>query len=126
VAAVGEFSVKATRQQKSQRLPPGVAGNRGNYEKKLLAKPGKRRRTFLFGKNPCNALPAFMKTIIVKLVRQYQKRVPRRVREACRFEPSCSCYLILAVEKYGALRGLGRGMGRLFRCHQPNGGNDYP
>jgi uncharacterized protein len=67
-----------------------------------------------------------MKTIIVRLVRQYQKRVPQRVRAACRFEPGCSCYLILAVEKYGALRGLGRGIGRLFRCHQPNGGNDYP
>jgi hypothetical protein len=32
------------------------------------------------------ALRLFMKTIIIKLVRQYQQRVPRRLREACRFD----------------------------------------
>jgi hypothetical protein len=42
--------VKATRQQKSQRLPPGVAGKQGNlFNKKLLAKFGKQRRTLFVG-----------------------------------------------------------------------------
>ena len=29
-------------------------------------------------------------------------------------------------EKYGDFRGVAKGIGRLLRCHYPNGGTDYP
>ena len=46
---------------------------------------------------------------------------------ACRFEPSCSRYMIGALRKYGLLRGLVRGIGRLSRCHPWHpGGYDPP
>jgi putative membrane protein insertion efficiency factor len=67
-----------------------------------------------------------METAIIKMVRQYQKWAPQSLRNTCRFEPRCSCYMILAVEKHGAFRGVLLGVRRIFRCHQPNGGVDYP
>ena len=47
-------------------------------------------------------------------------------RLKCVFEPSCSEYMILAVNKYGLVRGVIKGIRRLLRCHPPNGGKDYP
>ncbi len=35
----------------------------------------------------------------------------------CRFEPTCSAYGILAVERFGALRGSLLTLRRLGRCH---------
>jgi len=35
----------------------------------------------------------------------------------CRFHPSCSQYMYEAVEKHGAVRGLGLGTWRILRCN---------
>lgn len=45
----------------------------------------------------------------------------------CRFEPSCSQYMIEALRKYGPVRGLLRGIARVGRCHPWHpGGYDPP
>lgn len=45
----------------------------------------------------------------------------------CRFQPSCSEYMILAVRKYGPIRGAWKGVRRICRCHPWNpGGYDPP
>lgn len=69
---------------------------------------------------------AFLKPILIWFVRLYQRFAPKKVRCRCRFEPSCSQYMIGAIEKYGAWRGLVRGIRRLGRCKPPNGGFDEP
>ena len=56
----------------------------------------------------------------------YQNKAPDHVRLRCVFEPSCSEYAILAINKYGLFVGGIKTIGRLFRCHFPNGGPDYP
>ena len=56
----------------------------------------------------------------------YQRFAPERIRRSCVFEPSCSEYMLLAIKKYGTIKGIIKGIGRLFRCHYPNGGVDYP
>ena len=66
------------------------------------------------------------KRAIIWIVHLYQHRASDQVRLQCVFEPSCSEYMILAVEKYGAIKGLIKGIDRLRRCHPPNGGVDYP
>ena len=68
----------------------------------------------------------FIKKIMIFCVRVYQCYAPDSIRLACRFNPSCSQYMILAIEKYGALRGVIKGLNRLSRCHAPNEGDDYP
>ena len=35
----------------------------------------------------------------------------------CRFSPSCSHYACQAIERHGALRGLGLALWRIARCH---------
>ncbi len=35
----------------------------------------------------------------------------------CRFQPTCSQYMLDAVGKYGPWRGVWRGMKRICRCH---------
>jgi putative membrane protein insertion efficiency factor len=45
----------------------------------------------------------------------------------CRFEPSCSEYMIQAIHKYGPVRGACRGVWRICRCNPwTPGGYDPP
>lgn len=64
--------------------------------------------------------------IAIFFVRIYQRYAPAEMRLACRYEPSCSEYMILSVEKYGFCRGVWNGLKRIVRCKSPNGGIDYP
>jgi putative membrane protein insertion efficiency factor len=60
-------------------------------------------------------------------VRCYQAVLRPLLPSVCRFEPSCSEYFILAVHKYGPLRGACKGVGRICRCNPWNpGGIDPP
>ena len=71
-----------------------------------------------------------IKSIILSSVKIYQQIASRKIRLKCRFEPSCSQYMILAVEKYGAIKGLCKGIKRLSKCNNRGdgmrGGFDYP
>jgi putative membrane protein insertion efficiency factor len=69
-------------------------------------------------------LPAML---VVLLVRCYQKFLSPLLGRTCRFHPTCSEYLILAVRKYGLLIGSWKGVCRVVRCHPWNlGGYDPP
>jgi putative membrane protein insertion efficiency factor len=60
-------------------------------------------------------------------VRFYQICLRPLLPALCKFQPSCSQYFILAVEKYGPLRGACKGVGRICRCHPFSpGGYDPP
>ncbi len=52
----------------------------------------------------------------------YQKTLGKMIgnlrgHATCRFLPTCSEYTILAIEKYGFLKGLYKGINRVLRCH---------
>lgn len=66
------------------------------------------------------------KSIVIWLVKVYQRYAPAEIRLSCRFEPTCSQYMLMAIDKYGIVHGLVMGLRRLSRCHPPNGGEDYP
>lgn len=66
------------------------------------------------------------KRALIWCVHLYQNKASDATRLKCVFEPSCSEYMILAVNKYGFFRGVYKGVRRLLRCHPPNGGQDYP
>jgi putative membrane protein insertion efficiency factor len=62
--------------------------------------------------------------IIIFIVRKYQS-IPHP--KMCKFNPSCSEYMVLAVEKYGSVKGFFKGVGRIIRCNPFSvGGEDYP
>ena len=68
----------------------------------------------------------FAKRIVFSSVLLWQKYGPETMRRSCVFQPSCSNYMILAVEKYGVIRGVKKGVQRIKRCVYPNHGIDYP
>ncbi|AEG62101.1 protein of unknown function DUF37 [Desulforamulus ruminis DSM 2154] len=47
----------------------------------------------------------------------YQKFISPLKPRTCRFYPTCSQYSILAVEKYGVVKGLWLTIKRLAKCH---------
>ena len=59
-------------------------------------------------------------------VLMYKAFAPLDVRGRCRFEPTCSTYMMIAVKKYGLIIGITMGIRRILRCKPPNGGIDYP
>lgn len=71
-----------------------------------------------------------LKQTLISWVKLYQYFAPSKIRMKCRFEPSCSQYMIMAIEKYGAIKGLIKGMRRLKKCNNRGnglrGGFDYP
>lgn len=66
------------------------------------------------------------KRMFICAIKLYQKYAPDSLRNKCRFEPSCSEYMILAIEKYGLIKGLQKGICRLKRCNIDGGGYDFP
>ncbi len=58
-----------------------------------------------------------MKSVILWLLRAYKRFISPVLPPSCRFEPTCSVYMIEAIEKKGLIRGLILGVRRLLRCH---------
>jgi putative membrane protein insertion efficiency factor len=70
---------------------------------------------------------SFLAAILIGFVRAYQALLRPVLPAVCRFEPSCSEYFILAVQKYGPLRGACKGAWRICRCNPfCRGGFDPP
>ena len=54
---------------------------------------------------------------LIALVRGYQVVLSPVMGGACRFEPSCSNYMIEALNVHGAVKGVLLGLWRILRCH---------
>ncbi len=67
-----------------------------------------------------------LRNFTIGLVLLYKAVAPMSMRDRCRFEPSCSTYMIMALQKYGFFVGVYKGIRRICRCHPPNGGEDLP
>ena len=67
---------------------------------------------------------AFASQALIALVRGYQVVLSPMLGGACRFEPSCSNYMIEALRAHGAIKGTLLGLWRILRCH-PWGGYGY-
>jgi uncharacterized protein len=58
-----------------------------------------------------------MQRIVRGILRVYKLGISPLLPSACRFYPTCSEYMLQAVEKYGVLRGIWMGAKRLAKCH---------
>ena len=65
-----------------------------------------------------------MKYLVIIPVRLYQMIVSPWMPNVCRYEPSCSHYMLGAVRKHGVFRGTWLGIRRLLRC-APWGGHGF-
>jgi len=64
--------------------------------------------------------------VLIKAIRIYQIFVSPVMPGKCRFYPSCSNYVIDALEKYGVLKGLWLGVKRILKCHPFHAGGYDP
>lgn len=65
-----------------------------------------------------------MKKILIAPVRVYQRWISPLFPPSCRYRPTCSSYMIEAIEKHGLL-GVLMGIARILRCHPfVQGGED--
>ena len=55
--------------------------------------------------------------LLILLVGLYRVTLAPLLGGQCRFQPTCSQYMIDAVTRHGALRGGWRGLKRIARCH---------
>lgn len=55
--------------------------------------------------------------LLILLVKFYQYFISPMLPPSCRYEPTCSTYMIEAIQIHGPLKGLYLGIRRVLRCH---------
>ncbi|MEE8722743.1 MAG: membrane protein insertion efficiency factor YidD [Eggerthellaceae bacterium] len=53
----------------------------------------------------------------IALVRFYQMAISPLFPATCRFIPTCSQYALIALRRYGFLKGMKLAIKRILRCH---------
>lgn len=64
--------------------------------------------------------------ILCFLIRAYQKTLAPLFGLCCRFDPSCSNYMLEAIRTHGVGYGVFLGLRRVGRCHPWNPGGPDP
>lgn len=69
-----------------------------------------------------------MRKILILLIRVYQIFISPLSRGKCRFIPTCSNYALLAIERFGAIKGTKLAIKRVLKCHpfHPGGYDPVP
>ena len=69
-----------------------------------------------------------MRRLLILLIKAYRLLLSPWLGAHCRFHPTCSCYAITAIERFGAVRGVMLSIRRLSRCHpwHPGGIDPVP
>ncbi len=67
-----------------------------------------------------------MRELLIALLRLYKQWISPMLPTACRFQPTCSEYMLQAVERHGAARGVSLGLRRLLKCHPFHAGGFDP
>ena len=67
-----------------------------------------------------------IKRLVLMLVRGYQLLVSPFLGNNCRFYPTCSSYMLEAIELHGVVHGFWMGLRRVSRCHPYHEGGVDP
>jgi putative membrane protein insertion efficiency factor len=93
------------------------AGSTATYREVRLLRPmGREMERPKLGRVPS--------CVLQMMIRCYQLLISPLLPPSCRYLPSCSDYAVEAIDRHGALAGLGLALRRLARCH-PWGGSGY-
>ncbi|MBP1700872.1 MAG: yidD [Deltaproteobacteria bacterium] len=65
---------------------------------------------------------------VVGLIRLYQVSLSSFFGPCCRFTPTCSCYAVQSIQRFGVGKGCWRSVKRVLRCHplSPGGYDPVP
>ncbi|MBE7012428.1 MAG: membrane protein insertion efficiency factor YidD [Ruminococcaceae bacterium] len=74
-----------------------------------------------------NRISRFLGEVILLPVRFYRKFISPLKKPCCKYTPTCSEYTLIAVRKYGPLKGGFKSLWRILRCNPfSKGGIDEP
>jgi len=65
-----------------------------------------------------------IKKLFIFPVRFYQWCISPLIPSSCRYQPTCSAYMVDAINIHGPFKGVWLGLKRISRCH-PWGGSGY-
>jgi len=65
-------------------------------------------------------------TILMSIIRFYQKWISPLLGPSCRFQPTCSHYALEALHEHGTLKGSWLSAKRLCKCHPFHAGGYDP
>lgn len=68
----------------------------------------------------------FIKKIYTFPIKIYQWFISPILGPSCRYSPSCSHYMLQAIDEWGIFRGTWIGLKRIGRCHPWGGHGDDP
>lgn len=73
-------------------------------------------------------LNKIIKFIFILPIRIYQVAISPMLGKNCRFKPTCSHYMVSAIEEWGVLKGIWLGLKRIGKCHPwgPHGYDPVP
>ena len=71
-----------------------------------------------------NMIIEFFKLILISFVKLYRVCISPFLPSCCRFQPTCSEYMIESIKIHGIIYGLFLGISRILRCH-PFGNSGY-
>ena len=71
---------------------------------------------------------SILKKIFILPIKFYQYAISPLLGPSCRFEPTCSHYMIQAIEEWGIFKGIWLGTKRILKCHPwgPHGHDPVP
>ncbi len=69
-------------------------------------------------------LNRWLSYILTALVQFYKRYISPLTPASCRYQPTCSSYMLEAIQVHGALKGFWLGLKRILKCH-PWGGSGY-
>ncbi len=61
-----------------------------------------------------------MKKVMLKILKKYKKYISPIfffIGIRCKYYPTCSEYMIQAIEKYGVIKGIFLGLKRILKCN---------
>jgi len=62
-------------------------------------------------------LNKLLKYIFIAPIKIYQYTLSPMLGQKCRYQPTCSSYMIGAIEEWGVFKGIWLGTKRILRCH---------
>ena len=91
----------------------------------ILIKPYKNLTLIILGVSVLITI-LISKYFLIGLVLLYKVVAPMKVRQRCRFEPTCSRYTYQAIERFGVTKGLFLGLKRILKCNPYHKGGYDP
>ncbi|MDP4954405.1 MAG: membrane protein insertion efficiency factor YidD [Flavobacteriales bacterium] len=60
---------------------------------------------------------SWLKQVLIFPIRIYQAAISPLLGQNCRHQPTCSNYMIQAIQEWGAIKGIRLGTKRILKCH---------